>query len=115
MKHVKENARRLGKPLTGGRLGGGSAASAAAEPQAPRSAPAPAPVPPAPPPAHCAATPPAPRAPRMRAGLDRRAHRATTAQDRLAHVPGAIGESDPGSHVSVERCDTDRRAGREEM
>src|SRR5215471_13852328 len=94
MKHVKENARRLGKPLTGGRLGGGSAASASAGPQAQRSAPAPAPVPPAPPPAHCAATPPAPRAPPMRAGLDQRAHRDTMAQDHLADVPSAAGVPD---------------------
>jgi len=30
-------------------------------------------------------------------------------------VPGATGGSDPGGHVSMKRCDTDRRAEREEM
>ena len=86
--------RRLGQSLTGRRLGGVSAASAAAGPQAQRSAPVPAPVPPGPAPAHCAATPPAPRAPQLRAGLDQRAYRDTTAQDHPAHGPAATGVPD---------------------
>ena len=96
--------RQLGKPLTGGRLGGGSAASASAGPQAQRSAPAPAPVPPAPPPAHCAATPPAPRAPPMRAGLDQRAHRDTMAQDHLADVPCAAGVPDQSGQSPLNKA-----------